>query len=131
MSEIIIKVQLDLSDAVKEFMASLMGGAVAKSESKSEPKSEQKATPAPTPTPAPAPASAPAPVPEASAVSREDLRQLVKAALIAEKESAGEQGGVKALLKKYGANNVTEVAEKDFVAIAADLTEYKNNLPPY
>ena len=135
MSEIIIKVQLDLSDAVKDFMASLMGGAVAKSEPKSEPKSEQKseqkAEPAPTPVAAPvtAPASveAPAtPTESVESISREDIRALVKRIRMAEKDSDINPSGMIAIFHKYGAKSVSDIQEADFVKITEELTNYLN-----
>ncbi len=127
MSEIIIKVQLDLSDAVKEFMASLMGGAVAKS----EPKSERKAEPAPTPVAAPvtAPASVEAPATPTESVvsiSREDIRVLVKRIRMAEKDSDINPSGMIAILHKYGAKSVSDIQEADFVKITEELTNYLN-----
>lgn len=136
MSEIIIKVQLDLSDAVKDFMAALIGKVAEPAitpvvERKAEPVAES--TPEPVVEPTPSPVAEPTPVVESpSAVSREDLRQLVKSALIAEKEAGNDYaGGVKGILQKFGASNVTEVNEADFVALSTELTTYKNNLPPF
>lgn len=134
MGEIIVKIQLDLSDAVKEFMASIMGCgtkyAPTCTERVEEPEApEERHKPAPEPeAPTPEPVAA---APVSSDVSREKIRNLVKAALIAEKASPVEAGGVKAILMKYGATNVTEVKEEDFVNLAAELTEYKNNLPAF
>lgn len=134
MGEIIVRIQLDLSDAVKEFMASIMGCGAKYSptctERVEEPEApEEHHKPGPeleAPTPEPVAAA-----PVSSDVSREKIRNLVKAALIAEKASPVEAGGVKAILMKYDATNVTEVKEEDFVNLAAELTEYKNNLPAF
>ena len=121
MSEIVIKVQLDLSDAVKSFMASLMGGCAPKSE-KEEPDAVPE-TPAPA---APTPATS-----KTEEVSREKIRELVKTARIAEKSLPEYDGGVKKILAKYGASNVPEIKEEHFVDIAAELTRYKENLPAF
>lgn len=136
MSEIIIKVQLDLSDAVKDFMASLMGGVTAstpkqKDEQKSEQKSEQKAEPAPAPVAAPVTAPAPVEVPATSAesvasISREDIRALVKRIRMAEKDSDINPSGMIAILHKYGAKSVSDIQEADFVKITEELTNYLN-----
>lgn len=135
MSEIIIKVQLDLSDAVKDFMASLMGGVTAPTpKQKDEQKSEQKAEPAPVVAPAPIPVAAPAPV-EAPAtpatesvasISREDIRALVKRIRMAEKDSDINPSGMIAILHKYGAKSVSDIQEADFVKITEELTNYLN-----
>lgn len=139
MSEITIKVQLDLSDAVKDFMASLMGGVTAHTpKQKSEQKSEQKAEPAPVVAPAPipvaAPVTAPAPV-EAPAtpatesvasISREDIRALVKRIRKAEVDSGISPSGMIAILHKYGAKSVSDIQEADFVKITEELTNYLN-----
>lgn len=139
MSEIIIKVQLDLSDAVKDFMASLMGGVtVPTPKQKDEQKSEQKAEPAPVvasaPTPVAAPVTAPAPV-EAPAtpatesvasISREDIRALVKRIRKAEVDSGISPSGMIAILHKYGAKSVSDIQEADFVKITEELTNYLN-----
>lgn len=136
MSEIIIKVQLDLSDAVKDFMSALIGKVAEPApapavEHKAEPKVEPTPEPVVEPTPAPVEEPAPAATSVAS-VSRESLRQLVKSTLIAEKEAGSEYaGGVKGILQKFGAGNVTEVKEEDFVILATELANYKNNLPPF
>ena len=137
MSEIIIKVQLDLSDAVKEFMAALLGGcgskanplpvapeepeAEAPKEAQSEPEAEPEAKPEPPQEVKPA----------AQEVSREDIRALVKRILIGEKEADIKPSGVKAILSEFGANNVTNIREEDFVKVAAKLTDYRNQLPAF
>ena len=136
MSEIIIKVQLDLSDAVKDFMASLMGGVTAptpkqKDGQKSEQKSEQKAEPAPTPVAAPvtapAPVEAPAtPAESVASISREDIRALVKRIRKAEVDSGISPSGMIAILHKYGAKSVSDIQEADFVKITEELTNYLN-----
>lgn len=134
MSEIIIKVQLDLSDAVKDFMASLMGGVTA---SAPRQKSEQKAEPAPVvapaPTPVAAPVTAPAPVEvpatpaeSVASISREDIRALVKRIRIAERDSDIHPSGLIAILHKYGAKSVSDIQEADFVKITEELTNYLN-----
>ena len=130
MSEIIIKVQLDLSDAVKDFMASLMGGVTAptpkqKDEQKSEQKSEQKAEPAPVE--APASVEVPAtPAESVASISREDIRALVKRIRMAEKDSDINPSGMIAILHKYGAKSVSDIQEADFVKITEELTNYLN-----
>lgn len=134
MSEIIIKVQLDLSDAVKDFMASLMGGVTA---SAPKQKCEQKAEPAPVvapaPTPVAAPVTAPAPVEvpatpaeSVASISREDIRALVKRIRMAEKDSDINPSGMIAILHKYGAKSVSDIQEADFVKITEELTNYLN-----
>ena len=133
MSEIVIKVQLDLSDAVKEFMASLMGGCGAPlpvtSKDAATPKPAEQE---PEPTPETAAPVTPTPVvAKTDGVSREKIRELVKAARIAEKSLPEYDGGVKQILAKYGASNVPEIKEEHFVDIAAELTRYKENLPPF
>lgn len=138
MSEIIIKVQLDLSDAVKDFMASLMGGVTASTpKQKDEQKSEQKAEPAPVvapaPTPVAAPVTAPAPVEvpatpaeSVASISREDIRALVKRIRKAEVDSGISPSGMIAILHKYGAKSVSDIQEADFVKITEELTNYLN-----
>lgn len=128
MSEIIIKVQLDLSDAVKEFMASLMGGF----SKPSTPEPVEVVEPASTqPTTVPA-SPEPAAVAPASELSREKIRNLVKRALIAEKSApTGKEGGVKAILNKFGASCVPELKEEDFVEFSAELTRYVDELPQF
>ena len=143
MSEIIIKVQLDLSDAVKDFMASLMGGVtVPTPKQKDEQKSEQKAEPAPvvasapTPVVAPDPTKVPAtpdptevpatPAESVASISREDIRALVKRIRMAEKDSDINPSGMIAILHKYGAKSVSDIQEADFVKITEELTNYLN-----
>lgn len=124
MSEIIIKVQLDLSDAVKDFMASLMGGIAAPAPKQ---KCEQKAEPAPTPVVAPDPTEVPAtPTESVESVSREDIRALVKRIRMAEKDSDINPSGMIAILHKYGAKSVSDIQEADFVKITEELTNYLN-----
>lgn len=134
MSEIIIKVQLDLSDAVKEFMSSLMGGFSKPSTPEPvevvEPASTQPTTAPASPEPTPELIPAPAAVAPASELSREKIRNLVKRALIAEKSATtGKEGGVKAILNKFGASCVPELKEEDFVEFSAELTRYVDELP--
>ena len=128
MSEIIIKVQLDLSDAVKDFMAALMGGVTAPTpKQKDEQKSEQKAEPAPTPAVAPDPTEVPATPAEAVAsISREDIRALAKRIRKAEVDSGISPSGMIAILHKYGAKSVSDIQEADFVKITEELTNYLN-----
>lgn len=134
MSEIIVRIQLDLSDAVKEFMASIMGGFSKPSTSEPvkvvEPASTQPATAPAPPEPTPEPTPAPAAVAPVSELSREKIRNLVKRALIAEKLApTGKGGGVKAILNKFGASCVPELKEEDFVEFSAELTRYVDGLP--
>lgn len=133
MSEIIIKVQLDLSDAVKDFMASLMGGVTApapkqKCEQKEEPASTPVVAPDPTEVPAtPEPTEVPATPAEAVAsISREDIRALVKRIRMAEKDSDINPSGMIAILHKYGAKSVSDIQEADFMKITEELTNYLN-----
>lgn len=132
MSEIVIKVQLDLSDAVKSFMTSLMGGCAplpVTNTGAATPKTKKEEPDAVSETPAPAaPTSAASKTEE---VSREKIREFVKTARIAEKNLPEYDGGVKKILAKYGASNVPEIKEEHFVDIAADLTRYKENLPAF
>ena len=137
MSEIIIKVQLALSDAVKEFMAALLGGcgskanplpvapeepeAEAPKEAQSEPEAEPEAKPEPPQEVKPA----------AQEVSREDIRALVKRILIGEKEADIKPSGVKAILSEFGANNVTDTRAAAFVKVAATLTAHRHHLPAF
>lgn len=133
MSEIIIKVQLDLSDAVKDFMASLMGGIAAPAPKQ---KCEQKEEPAPTPVVAPDPTEVPAtpeptevpatPAEAVASISREDIRALVKRIRMAEKDSDINPSGMIAILHKYGAKSVSDIQEADFVKITEELTNYLN-----
>ena len=113
----------DVIDSLKECGKTLIstGGALRdyfsspeETEEKPEPKKKTrvKKTPEAEVTPDPEPAEDDLPV---EIISKEDVRKV-----LSEVSQNGHRNEVIALLKKYGAENITSLAEKDYAAVIAE-----------
>jgi hypothetical protein len=112
--------QVEVQDAIKTVQAFAFaqqsGNAPAASEKAAKPPKETKAAASPPPPP-PAPPPAPEPDPLEDAVTID--REMVRASLKKVQTLDGKDAAV-AILKKYGANSMSELKEENFAGAYAD-----------